>query len=480
MAITKATYSMIKGAPVNVLDYGAVCDGVTDDSAAVQAAIDSVQDYVGALVYIPPNTAIGSTITIASKKGMILYSDNGQGFGFVGASFIPTFKWVGAAGGKMFAINNVLNLTMRDMIVSGNDIADYGLYFEGSATGWGVSNYENIVVIGCNKNAVYKGRAAGAPAGNDFGRNHWKRCTFRNTHAATGTAKNDAIYVYENDSGVQDVFDHCEWIYTSSGATILNTYAIWVEAGTPRIHIRDSYTRAENGIFAKSSGATPKFQIVCHYSEDLNFVNLPNANTRQVIDEAVHALGGGVSVAWAGASGGGAPIVINGGYYAGSVSLSNVNAPVIFSNAPQFAGGWPTVSDPQHLVVIGRSQGTAVAATETHGGYNGTAFVPKLYANTGANINPDLSSGTTNTHTLSQNTQVNAPATVDANGLDVGREIVLKITGHASNVYTVTFNAIYKLAGGAYTHSGATKTDILKFMWDGTNWWETSRSMNMA
>lgn len=30
MSLTKATYSMIEGAPVNVLDYGAVGDGSAD------------------------------------------------------------------------------------------------------------------------------------------------------------------------------------------------------------------------------------------------------------------------------------------------------------------------------------------------------------------------------------------------------------------------------------------------------------------
>lgn len=40
MPFTKVSYSMIDGAPVNVLDFGAVCDGITDDTTAVQAAIN--------------------------------------------------------------------------------------------------------------------------------------------------------------------------------------------------------------------------------------------------------------------------------------------------------------------------------------------------------------------------------------------------------------------------------------------------------
>lgn len=41
MSLTKTTYSMIKGSLANVMDYGAVGDGVTDDTAAIQAALDT-------------------------------------------------------------------------------------------------------------------------------------------------------------------------------------------------------------------------------------------------------------------------------------------------------------------------------------------------------------------------------------------------------------------------------------------------------
>ena len=49
MALTKANNRMIDGAPANVRDFGAVGDGTTDDTAAIQAALDSG----AARIYIP-------------------------------------------------------------------------------------------------------------------------------------------------------------------------------------------------------------------------------------------------------------------------------------------------------------------------------------------------------------------------------------------------------------------------------------------
>jgi hypothetical protein len=53
MALTKATNRMIDGASVNVKDYGAVCDGVTDDTTVVSTTINAVS--TGEAVYIPEN-----------------------------------------------------------------------------------------------------------------------------------------------------------------------------------------------------------------------------------------------------------------------------------------------------------------------------------------------------------------------------------------------------------------------------------------
>jgi polygalacturonase len=64
MALTKVSYSMITGAPVNVKDYGAVGDGTTDDTTAMQAAITAVAT-TGQGLYVPAGTyKITSALTL--------------------------------------------------------------------------------------------------------------------------------------------------------------------------------------------------------------------------------------------------------------------------------------------------------------------------------------------------------------------------------------------------------------------------------
>ena len=59
MALTKARNNLIAGAYVNVVDFGVVADGTTDDTAAIQAAITAA---AGGTVYFPKGTYLVSNI----------------------------------------------------------------------------------------------------------------------------------------------------------------------------------------------------------------------------------------------------------------------------------------------------------------------------------------------------------------------------------------------------------------------------------
>ena len=68
MALTKAHFRMIEGASVNVKDFGAVGDGVTDDYASFNAAITSGAGNV----YVPNGTyAIGTNIVLPAGVSLV-------------------------------------------------------------------------------------------------------------------------------------------------------------------------------------------------------------------------------------------------------------------------------------------------------------------------------------------------------------------------------------------------------------------------
>ena len=85
MSLTKASYSMIAGAPANVFDFGAVGDGVTDDTIAIKAAIVSVmQAGFGGQVYFPHGrykvTSTINSVELCTAAGI----DRPRGLQFVG------------------------------------------------------------------------------------------------------------------------------------------------------------------------------------------------------------------------------------------------------------------------------------------------------------------------------------------------------------------------------------------------------------
>lgn len=89
---------------ISVKDFGAACDDTTDDTAAIQAAIDSVGDTsvtgrAGPDILIPGPCRITSTLTIR-RKGLRL-TGNGWGHRDDTGTRRSYLRWDGAAGSSM-------------------------------------------------------------------------------------------------------------------------------------------------------------------------------------------------------------------------------------------------------------------------------------------------------------------------------------------------------------------------------------------
>jgi len=88
MSLTKVSYSMIEGGCANVLDFGAEGDGVANDTAAIQAAVDSLSVSGGA-VYFPSGTY--KVVPLTATTGCIwIPHDNITLFGDGSSSVIQT------------------------------------------------------------------------------------------------------------------------------------------------------------------------------------------------------------------------------------------------------------------------------------------------------------------------------------------------------------------------------------------------------
>ena len=138
MSLTKVTYSMIDGAPVNVLDFGATGDGVTDDTAAIQAAINSLVN--GGKVYFPIGSYLVSSpiVTTYSNISLIGYNPDSNYNNGGNPVVAPTKIISSSTTGEVIRINK-LGCSVLDITID----ATTGRLAGANSTGYGI-RVENI------------------------------------------------------------------------------------------------------------------------------------------------------------------------------------------------------------------------------------------------------------------------------------------------------------------------------------------------
>ena len=131
-------FSDLAGRFTSVTDYGATGDGTTDDTDAIQAAIDALSANNGGTLYLPAGTyAISSTLSV-NTSNISIVGDGADIRHIANPQFIfaaTILKWIGASGGSMIefsspsgASNNKCNGGgISGIAFNANSLAGYGL-----------------------------------------------------------------------------------------------------------------------------------------------------------------------------------------------------------------------------------------------------------------------------------------------------------------------------------------------------------------
>ena len=145
MSLTKVTYSMIEGSPINVLDYGATGDGATNDTAAIQAAINALPANGGA-IYFPVGTYLTDSLTGVTGLKFL-----GDGSGYYGGTVIKlktsNTTLLTFTDKPQFEASNLLFEGTSGTVQKGEDVTDIGIYFNNATAGDIDANFQNVGFI---------------------------------------------------------------------------------------------------------------------------------------------------------------------------------------------------------------------------------------------------------------------------------------------------------------------------------------------
>lgn len=127
-----------------VEQFGAKGDGVTNDLAAIQAAMDYIEDTGRAgIVRLRGDRTYGISAALSQVRGVSLLG-MGTPFTYALADNVDgaRIKWLGAGSGKMLQQRNRWTGQLKNIIFDGNDLATMGIESIGACEGM----YESILV----------------------------------------------------------------------------------------------------------------------------------------------------------------------------------------------------------------------------------------------------------------------------------------------------------------------------------------------
>jgi hypothetical protein len=130
----------------NVHDFGARGDGVTDDTNAIQAALNAANNAGGGTVTLP----VGTYLVNPANKTLQLYN-NIEVLGFGPDSVIKVANWAGNYRMMLSASGDVNNLTLRNFTIDQNPLGNRNVSINYT------TNYQNILQLSVGNNVTLEG-----------------------------------------------------------------------------------------------------------------------------------------------------------------------------------------------------------------------------------------------------------------------------------------------------------------------------------
>jgi hypothetical protein len=199
--------------------YGAVGNGVADDTAALQAAVNAAAAAQKTL-YIPTGTyLVSAPITIPAGEGMTI----------AGAGWGTRIKLKDASNCFVFKMTAAdTRITMRDLTIDGNCIGQGTTGTSGGIDGSGAvaCNFQNIHFTACRDDGLYLAGQTGGAFGHN---NRVLACLFDQSMNSTGPGR--GIQMLSNDEN-QIIGCDFEFLGGAGGTGYETAVAILDRAGT--------------------------------------------------------------------------------------------------------------------------------------------------------------------------------------------------------------------------------------------------------
>mgnify|MGYP000971904125 CR=1 FL=1 len=217
----------------NVVAYGATGNGATDDTEAIQSAIDAAIAAGGGTVYFPKGTyKLTASLVVASANGIALEGPAGSGWAaMAGANGGAILNWAAAGGANPMLIIRAAvgsgnwpahHVRVEDLSFQGNDVATQCIHIEALKRGV----FRNLTLFKVSDAAVWVG---GTSVSGYIGNQHTYNCDFINVEVdqAHGAATGRAFSLGQTTPDARFFFGNFINVSTRcSSGTSLDCYAV--------------------------------------------------------------------------------------------------------------------------------------------------------------------------------------------------------------------------------------------------------------